>query len=308
VSRSPVILSGEAPEKKERRKAAKRSVAQRSRYVADRKAISAERDAQRVELARTASPAIRIPQERGYLRVEPGTLPLADEVIRAANQTIDSVGHDGLLEARSRRSKPYLVDRFIGFESIPLDSPYFRFALSDEVFDAVSAYLGVVPVLYDFDVWYTIPSDEGPRGSQKWHLDHDDASQMKVWLYCSDLGPDSGPLTVLDAEQTSRLADEIGYDMGEEYRIPDEKLAAYEQAGTMTALTGEAGTVYFTDTSRCFHMGGRLAPGATPRRTAHFQFVTPYSFTFGDHRQEARFRHLADDAPDERTRMVLGAV
>lgn len=306
MSASSVTLSGDRPEKEERRAAARQSIGARSAYVADRRSIAAERDARRFELAAGVVGEIRIPPERGFAKVAPGELPLADGVAREANALIDSIGHDALVEEAGRKSKPYLVGGFVDRKNVQLDSPYLRFALSDEILDAVTAYLGVVPVLFDFDVWYTLPGDEPPKGSQKWHLDHDDLTQVKVWVYCGDVGAETGPMTALDAGLSVQLADEVGYDMGEAYRIPDEEVDAFEASGQIEQFTGPQGTVYFVDTSRCFHMGGRLEPGATPRRTCHFQFVTPYSFNFGDFREEAKFRHLAADTDDERARLVLG--
>jgi hypothetical protein len=309
VSASTITLSGDRPEKAERRAAAEQSIGARSGYVAARRGLAVERDARRYELAATVEPAIEITPERGFAHVEAGHLALADEVVREANSTIDSIGHEQMLgEAARRKSKPYLVRNFIDRTEIGLGSPYLRFALSDEVLDAVTAYLGVVPVLYDFDVWFTVPWDDPPKASQKWHLDHDDLTQVKVWVYCGDIGPATGPMTVLDARRSAEFAEQIGYDMGETYRIPDEQVAAYEASGEIQQLTGAKGTVFFVDTSRCFHMGGRLDPGATPRRTCYFQFVTPYSFNFGDHREEAQFRDLADATDSERVRLVLGAL
>jgi len=307
VSGSTIPLSGDRPEKKERRGAAEQSIDARSRYVAARRELATERDARRFELATTVEPGIEISHERGFALVEAGQLTLADEVARVANAAIDSIGHEELLGRAGRKSKPYLVGHIVDHADIGLDSPYLRFALSDEVLDAVTAYLGLVPVLYDVDVWYTLPWDDPPKGSQEWHLDHDDVTQVKVWVYCGEIGPEAGPMTVLDAQRSAALAEKIGYDMGEAYRIPDEDLTAYEALGEVEQLRGPEGTVYFVDTSRCFHMGGRLAPGATPRRTCHFQFVTPYSFNFGDHRHEALFRDLARGTDSERAQLVLGA-
>jgi hypothetical protein len=306
VSVSAVILSGDRPESKERRAAAEQSISARSAYVAARRRLAADRDVRRYELAETLEPTIEIAHERGFARVEAGQLMLADEVVCAANALIDSTDQE-ILEKGGRKAKPYLVNNLVDRNEIGLDSPYLRFALSDEVLDAVTAYLGVVPVLYDFDVWYTLPWDAPLKGSQKWHLDHDDLTQVKVWVYCDDIGLETGPMTVLDAQRSIKLATEIGYDMGEAYRIPDGDVAAYEASGEIEQLTGRRGTVYFVDTSRCFHMGGRLDPAATPRRTCHFQFVTPCSFNFGDHRDEALFRALAGRTDSERVRLVLGA-
>ena len=73
------------------------------------------------------------------------------------------------------------------------------------------------------------------------------------------------------------------------------------------ALSGPAGTVDFVDTSRCFHFGSRVDADGRPRRIAVFQYLTPYSFKFADHRNQAGFRHLATAGSTPLERLVLGA-
>ena len=97
------MLSGDRSEKKERRAAAEQSIDARRRYVAARRGLAIERDARRYELAATVEPAIVITHERGFVRVEAGQLPLADEVAREANSTIDSIGHEQLLAKAGRK-------------------------------------------------------------------------------------------------------------------------------------------------------------------------------------------------------------
>jgi hypothetical protein len=130
---------------------------------------------------------------------------------------------------------------------------------------------------------------------------------VKVWVYCSDVGPESGPLTVLDASASDALADAIGYDFDEGYRVPDEQVSSFVGEHGVTPLEGPAGTVALVDTSRCFHFGSRVRPGAPPRRMVLFQYLTPYAFEFtSDHREQAALRHLADGA-GLREQLVLGA-
>ena len=239
----------------------------------------------------------------------PGTLAGADEVAEAANALIDAIGHDRLMEVEAtKKTKPYLASGFLEKKKLGLDSPYLRFALNECVLRAVTAYLGMVPVLNQLDVWYSVPQVDALVGSQLWHLDHDDTMQVKVWVHCSDIGPESGPLTALDATHSAELAKRIGYDMGTGYRVPDKQLAHYAASDAIVAFEGPRGTVDFVDTSSCFHFGSRLAPGAPPRRTTHFMYVTPYSFNYVDHREQARFRKLAPEAESELQRLVLGAV
>jgi hypothetical protein len=57
----------------------------------------------------------------------------------------------------------------------------------------------------------------------------------------------------------------------------------------------------------CFHFGSRVAADGTPRRVLMLQYLTPYSFKFSDHRNQASYRHLASDTRSELDRLVLGA-
>jgi hypothetical protein len=302
--------SSDAPPPAERKAARKQPRPARAAYLAQRRERAVERDARRYELARElASDArIEIPKDKGFVVVPPGGVRGAEAVMQAANDAIDAIGAEGLLEiASADTAKTYLANRFVQSEEIDLDSVYLQFALSTEVLAPVTAYLGLVPVLYEFDVWYSMPQPDAPQASQLWHLDHDDESQVKVWVHCSDVGPKSGPLTAVEADVSAEFAARIGYDVGKGYRVPDEKVQELVPPEAITPLEGPRGTTAFVDTSRCFHFGSRLASDAEPRRMVYFAYITPYSFNYGDHRAEARYSAVGAGALDELTRLVLGA-
>ena len=236
------MLSGDEPDKTDYRAASRQSLALRADYIAARRESAAERDAQRFALAAEIEGWTAIPPERGFVVVAPGQLPPADGVAAAANELIDSIGHDRLLDvSATKRTKPYLASGFLDKSRLDLDSPYLRFALSDEVVTTVTAYLGVVPVLKRIDIMYSVAQNNKPKASQLWHLDHDDIRQVKVWVHCSDIGPESGPLTVLDAAHSAELAERIDYDMGAGYRVPDGQLAEYTAAGAVCPSPGLTG-------------------------------------------------------------------
>jgi phytanoyl-CoA dioxygenase PhyH len=311
VSDLVVPLSGESPPPEERKAARRQTLPARAAYVAARRTLAEHRDARRFEIARAvaAEPRrVQIPSNRGFTSRTPIDIAEARDVVEAANELMDSLGHDRLMnEYATDRKKPYLAHQLLHKTSLRLDSPYLRFALAEDVLQAVTAYLGVVPVLHHLDAWYSVSEgDAAPVGSQRWHIDHDDTTLVKVWVHLADIGPENGPLTALPASESADLAAELDYDMGKGYRVADEAFRRYETGGSVTTFEGPAGTVDFIDTCRCFHMGSRTAPGYV-RRVFYCAYVTPYSFNFADHRQEAPFRELALDAETEIERLVLGA-
>ena len=265
-----------------------------------------ERDELRYELAEELASGAEtaIAPDRGFRLHAPGAFPLADEVVGAANELLDGLGHDALVAQSTKGS--FLTQGLLP-EELPLDSPYMRFVLDESVVAPVTSYLGIVPVLHAIDLWYSFHGPADPVRSQRWHLDSGDTTQVKVWIHCSDVGPDSGPLTVIDAATSASLADRLSYDFREGHRVDDEQVE--ELAGpAVTPLEGPSGTVHFVDTSRCFHMGSRVAAGGTPRRVFVAQYLTPYAFRFRpDHFKKAPYRGLAGDSSSRLHRLLLGA-
>ncbi len=295
----------ETPEETaERKEARSGTIAEREAYAVRRREANAERDAQRVRLAAELAERsqLAIPSEHGYLSVPPGTLePEVSAIVEHAGALIDSIGHDALLERGTKGG--FIARGFLREESLQLGSPYFDFALDERVVGTVAAYLGVVPILADVDVWYSAHHPKAPKSSQLWHLDHADTTQIKVWIHVDEIDARSGPLTVLPAEGSTRVAESNDYDFGDSYRLADDAVPA----DRCVALAGPAGTVDFVDTSRCFHFGSRVDAKGRPRRIAVFQYLTPYSFKFADHRNQAGFRHLATAGSSPLERLVLGA-
>jgi hypothetical protein len=281
------------------------SLKQRNRYVsARREAATSPADEQRRELGRAlgARASLRIDTDLGFARADPGFLPGSDAVIESAVGLIERVGDDALRErARKPMAKGFLPD-----SDLDLDSPYMRLALSDDVLAITSDYLGMIPILTYVDVWYSPHVDRPARSSQLFHLDHADVTQLKLFLHCGDVSAASGPLTVLPASDSRRLAKRVNYRL-EQTRVTDEAVNAV--VGTdRVVLDGPRGTAHFVDTSRCFHFGSRVQAGAPPRQLVVFQYLTPYAFEFhSDHRREAPYRGLAERRTPEHVRFLLGA-
>lgn len=278
--------------------------------TAARREAGRERDAARISLAAELggrSP-LSIPEDQGFLVLPPGTVDEAAPVIDAGNALIESIGHERLLSEFNPK-KDTMSRGFLPEEAHRLDSPYMRFAMSENVVAPISAYLGVVPILLAIDIWYAYapPHKKGPRNAQLWHLDGDDTRQVKVWIHLQDVVPESGPLTVLPASASEEFAQETEYDSSVEYRIPDEKVAEFMRPEDLKRFDGPAGTIDFVDTSRCLHFGSRVDEGSPIRRVFFAKYVTPYAFKFkDDHRQEAPYRDLASQSSSELESLLLG--
>jgi hypothetical protein len=282
---------------------------QRRAWTTARRETWRERDAARFrlgsELARRAR--FTIPEEAGFLVVPPGAIAEAAAVVEAANDRIDSIGHERLVAEHNPKNDT-MCRGFLPDDARDLASPYLRFALSQDVIAPVASYLGVVPILYNFDVWYSPPAVKGPRKAQLWHQDGDDTTQVKVWVHCHDIARESGPLTALSAARSEALADEVAYDSSVQYRLTDDKVSAFAGDDDLTRFDGPAGTVDFVDTSRCFHFGSRVGPDAPARRVFYAQYVTPYAFKLErDDHEDAPLRDLAAGAESELEQLILGA-
>jgi hypothetical protein len=287
----------------------------------------------RSQLAANLPPVgdLAISRDVGFLRLEPGRFSEIPAIVQGTRALVDSIDP----EASRRNSKQYLYGGLLDSRTLTIDSPYLRFALREDVVAAVAQYLGELPVLADIDILVSPPSPaQGAtsEGSQLFHCDWDDVSQIKVFVYATDVNDvAAGPLTLLDAKSSQYVRDRLDYRYGFTFgarhglvrhrdvadetangkagpvrlRVPDEAMHGLVGAEAAQRHKGAAQTVIFADTSRCFHLGSRVAPGATPRIVTVLQFVTASSFL--QPTAARSLRHLASPGLPELQRRVLGA-
>jgi hypothetical protein len=203
--------------------------------------------------------------------------------------------------------KPFLVS-LLKSGDVSLDSPYMRLALRPEIVGSVAEYLGVLPILEYVNVLCSNHVAAPPAKSQLLHCDSDDTTQLKIFVLCSDVDHESGPLTVLSADSSERLRNAVGYRHNR--RVTDETL--YKVLGgepDLHEMVGPPGTLCCVDTSRCFHYGSRIQNPRGRRIVVMLQYVTPWAFILPPRFSDAaRFRRLASDTSDPLARAVLGAV
>jgi hypothetical protein len=279
-----------------------RSAEIRELYSGLRRAGAFFRDRERRRLRRAADPLFVVPEDRGFAVLPPGRLPGVDAVIADACELLRRI--DGQPLPQVKNKKRFLVN-ILDPAALTLDSPAMQLALEPGILGAVSRYLGVVPLLTAVSVFFSDALDRVPEGSQLFHCDGDEIRQLKLFVYCSDVDASSGPLTLLDATTSRAVQRRTGYQYRS--RLTDAQVHEAMPSAAVVPIVGAAGTVAAVDTSRCFHYGSRVQPGAPPRLVTMLQYSTPYSFMLPRRYQTAApFRRLvaANDPP--LIRLVLG--
>ncbi|HEX8237821.1 MAG TPA: hypothetical protein VF600_17905 [Abditibacteriaceae bacterium] len=266
----------------------------RSMYESSRRALMRGTVATHERLAHEYSDkaGFEIPRERGFVSMAPGTFAEIDGVVEDVRRRIAGYSEDELMGPK----KSQLRNRLLPGKELTLDSPYLRFALREDVLAAIGNYLGAAPLLSDVDVWYSLHRGGELANSQLHHCDWDAVTQMKIFVYANDVDQSTGPLTLIDAENSRRLREKLGYVYGYANikKLSDEQIGKVMGEATEYSMTGDAGTSIFADTSSCFHYGSR---SEKPRLMAFFQYFAPTAFKLSKrYAKNLPFRHLAGES------------
>lgn len=285
------------------RNARRGSDRRRGLYVAARRLVAPRRATVRTVAAwRSAAGAgFAIPADCGFVVYGPEHFQETREIVEVARRRFAEVDADTIRE----RGKQFMVP-ILDQASLTRESPLVRFALRDDVLSAVAAYLRVAPILASIDVYYSRSVERELMSSQLLHCDGDDTRQIKIFVLSTRVDSTTGPLMIMDADQSDALRRKVGYEYHN--RVTDEEARAAMGELDLTALEGEPGTTCLVDTSRCFHYGSRLETPDEGRLVAMIQYLTPYSFVLPrDYRSAAPYRHLVTDASGRLERLALGA-
>jgi len=227
----------------------------------------------RSALQRLPPTNLRIERELGFRIVPPGVFAETSDIVSEGRQAL--AAFDATTPPAGKNRKRFLQN-VLDASTLTRQSAAVRFALRDDVLAAVAEYLRIVPFLTSIQVFHSDTVDGVPTSSQLYHCDGDDVTQVKIFVYCSDVDVASGPLTVLDADASAKVQRSTRY--WYRSRLTDEQVAAVVGGGHDHPILGDSGTAAFVDTSRCFHFGSRVSPGASPRLVTMIQYQTPYSF------------------------------
>jgi hypothetical protein len=149
-----------------------------------------------------------------------------------------------------------LLDRDLVDGRFPSENLFVRFAIQSGIVDLVTRYLGELPMLVDVLLTLSRDSDARLTYSQLWHKDYDDRRTLKVFVYLTDVRDTrDGPFTFLP----KAASDRIGITLRS--HLTDDRVFTRVERSNVTEMYGPALTTFICETSRCLHMGSRVAPG-----------------------------------------------
>lgn len=158
----------------------------------------------------------------------------------------------GERSARGEFATQYTVQ--VGADNLMRHPDILRWPLADRILDIVEAYLGL-PAGYDLlNFFYTV-ADGRQVAARRWHRDVEDRRMVKVIVYLHDVDLGTGPLEILHRSFPGCQCAKGGNFPVLTQEMLEERLGAPLAAGDVTACTGKAGTVIFTDVARCYHRG-----------------------------------------------------
>ena len=104
---------------------------------------------------------------------------------------------------------------------------------------------------------YSRHTGEDLASSQLWHRDHDDVRVIKFYTYLTDVEEDGdGPFTFLPRQSTDRF----GFPLLSSH-FPDERVFDKVSRTEVKVMKAPRLASFMVDTSKCLHMGSRIAPG-----------------------------------------------
>lgn len=194
-----------------------------------------------------------IPDNQGFKLFSEKEIPGQENIIKECNSIFE--------KNRAKYDDEYFIKnpnkRFlltIASDEQLLEHPHIKeFIKSDFVNDRVSSYLDHPYVLSTLRLWWT-PLNDTSVSSQKFHLDEEDLTQVKVFMNISDCTQDHGPFTFLSSASSAGVL--ANYRNGKR-RYSDEEVFKILPKNDVITLTGQTGSGAFIDTSKCLHYGSR---------------------------------------------------
>jgi hypothetical protein len=150
-----------------------------------------------------------------------------------------------------------LLDAEMQDGKLSADNVFVRYALQPAVINVISTALGEIPWLDYVFLSYSRHVEGDLQASQLWHRDHDDVRVVKLFSYLTDVQENGdGPFTFLPRQST----DKFGYPLLGSH-FPDDQIFGKVPREDVKVMKAPALTSFMVETSKCLHMGSRMAPG-----------------------------------------------
>jgi len=245
-----------------------------------------------------ADAPVSIDRDAGFSRFGMADFDVLPRVVDLARMIYET--RRGQLDVeRTTGRKREFMEEILSDEDLRRYPEFVQFCLSTPVIQAVSGYLGTLPVLRRVGLLLSSPADTN-ADSRLYHLDPEDFRQVKVFVNVFDVTAENGPLTWLPGHVSDRVLEGVwrrqkqtGERRDQFRRWSDDEVAEHSSPGDLVRLTGPAGSGAFVDASRCLHFGSRIKPGAM-RLVFYAQYLR-YHFAYPTDRNRFDAPWTADD-------------
>ena len=198
---------------------------------------------------------LTIPQDKGWLRVPDSYV---DTTALVAHCDAMFRKHEAEIRNESRPPYGFAIRIRPGKDGPVIEStddlkPILDFCAQPKIFDMVAQYIGERPVISVLSLVFTDVND-GKMGPQKFHRDMNEESQVHMVVPIWPIDHDTGPFTLLPADESAKVIKAINHDGG---RIEDEDMLKHTSPNNLVELTGPPGTIYFANPYKCIHFGAR---------------------------------------------------
>lgn len=135
-----------------------------------------------------------------------------------------------------------------------LCSPHLLALANDpRILAIVSSFIGCKPTIAYLAAWWSYHTAKGAQQAEFFHRDVDDWKLVKLFVYLTDVGPDSGPPVYVQHSSTSTKLTEIR-------RFADEEVIRAFGADNVLTMSAAAGQGFLEDTFG-IHKGQPVARG-----------------------------------------------
>jgi hypothetical protein len=193
----------------------------------------------------------------GYAFVTPLLDPAALETLGAAAQDLLTRAKERPVSQLEQHKSFWtrLLDEEMTDGTLPSDSPFVAFALQQPILKLMSKVFGELPQLESVLLTYSQPAEAPLAYSQLWHFDYDDPRVIKLFVYLTDVDTENdGPFTFIPKGISKRFRSSL------RSRLSDATVSKRAPGG-VKSLKAPRLSAFVVETSRCLHMGSRLAPG-----------------------------------------------
>ena len=148
--------------------------------------------------------------------------------------------------------------------------------IADPFVDIATKYLGTLPILESFQMWYSPNDSEELTGSKLLHRDPEDFKQLKIFIPIEEVSIENGPLNVINKNQSEILYKNLinkNLIKRRNQKIEDKHATDLNLINNKILINSDQCAI--VDTCSCYHFGSRKS--SKPRKLLFLHFTTAFS-------------------------------